>query len=221
MTKLGMEEARQGGLILKKENFRFTKFYTSYLKRAIDTLNIISEELHQQYLPVEKSWRLNERHYGGLTGLNKKEMTQKYGEEKVTLWRRSYDVRPPTQEEIGNTDPLPIYTDNLFIHQSQVPKSESLKDTLERVLPYFYDNIVPDILRGEKILIAAHGNSLRALIKELEKMSQDEIVKLNLPTGLPLVYELNEKLEVLGKKYLGDPEEVERRINEVKNQTKK
>lgn len=220
LTKYGEEEARLGGRVLKQGNFRFTKFYTSFLKRAIDSLNIIAEELQQQYLPVKKSWRLNERHYGGLTGLNKKEMTQKYGEENVTLWRRSFNGRPPTHEEIGSTDDLSIFTDELFIPSNLVPKSESLKDTLDRVAPLFYDELIPDILRGERVLVVAHGNSLRALVKGLEGLSEEEIVKVNIPTGLPLVYEMNEKLEVVGKEYLGEPQDIARRINEVKTQYK-
>jgi 2,3-bisphosphoglycerate-dependent phosphoglycerate mutase len=216
LSPRGREEARAGGRQLRAGGYRFDIAFTSVLKRAVRTLWIALDELDQMWLPVEKSWRLNERHYGALTGLNKAEMAAKFGEEQVLVWRRSYDTPPPALEasdkRYEGTDPR--------YQGVTVPRSECLKDTVARVTPYWESTIAPAIRGGRRVLVAAHGNSLRALIKYLDSVTDQDIVGLNVPTGIPLVYELDESLKPRKHYYLGDPEEVARRIASVSAQGK-
>jgi 2,3-bisphosphoglycerate-dependent phosphoglycerate mutase len=190
------------------------------LKRAIKTLNIALEELDLLWIPVIKSWRLNERHYGALQGLNKAETAEKYGNEKVKIWRRSYDVPPPALEESDERYPGkdPRYAD---LKKSEIPLTESLKLTVDRFLPYWFDTIAPTIKSGKKVIIAAHGNSLRALVKYLDNISEAEITELNIPTGIPLVYELDDELKPIKHYYLGDQDAINAAINAVAKQTEK
>lgn len=206
LTEEGRAEAQKGGTLLRDDGFAFDVAYTSVLKRAIRTLWITLDELDQMWLPVHRTWRLNERHYGALQGLNKAETAAKHGEEQVKIWRRSFDVPPPalepTDERFPGRDPR-------YAHVSAraLPVTESLKLTIDRVLPYWDDVIVPDIRAGKRVLIVAHGNSLRALVKYLDRLSEQAIMELNIPTGLPLVYELDKNLHPTRSYYLGDPEE--------------
>lgn len=219
LTKLGEEEALAAGKTLKKEGYSFDLAFTSYLKRAIKTLWITLEEMDLMWIPVERSWKLNERHYGALQGLNKKEMAAQHGEGQVHIWRRSYDIQPPALDEKDKRHPKydPRYHD---LPPDQLPGSECLKDTVDRVLPYWNEAIVPQIRAGKKIIIAAHGNSLRALVKYLDEISDEEIPQLNIPTGIPLVYELDENLKPVKHYYLGDEEAVKKAAEAVKNQGK-
>jgi 2,3-bisphosphoglycerate-dependent phosphoglycerate mutase len=216
LSPKGVEEARAGGRLLQAGGYRFDLCFTSLLKRAIRTLWISLEELDQMWLPVEKSWRLNERHYGALQGLNKAETASKFGEEQVLVWRRSYDVPPPALEP---SDPRYEGDDPRYAGV-EVPRTECLKDTVARVIPYWSSAIAPAVRAGRRVLIAAHGNSLRALIKHLDNLSEAEIVPLNVPTGAPLVYELDADLKPLKRYYLGDAAEIERRIAAVSAQGK-
>jgi len=216
LSAQGISEARAAGKLLKAEGYAFDLAYTSVLKRAIRTLWIALDELGQMWLPVEKNWQLNERHYGDLQGLNKAEMAAKFGEEQVLLWRRSYDTPPPP---LKTTDPRYEGRDVRYAG-IKVPQTECLKDTVARVVPYWRETIAPSIRGGKRVLIAAHGNSLRALVKHLDGVSDDAIVKLNIPTGIPLVYELDESLKPLRHYYLGDPDEVARRVASVAAQGK-
>src|ERR687895_741916 len=208
LSDQGIAEARAAGKLLKAQAYAFELAYTSVLKRAIRTLWIALEELEQMWLPVEKSWRLNERHYGALQGLNKTQMAAKYGEEQVLVWRRSYDTRPP---ELDASDPRYEGKDPRYAGVA-VPRTECLKDTVARVVPYWESTIAPAVRSGKRVLIAAHGNSMRALVKHLDGISDEAIVKLNIPTGIPLVYELDDSLKPARHYYLGDPEEVARRV---------
>jgi len=219
LSKKGIEEAKTSGRLLKKEGYEFDICHTSLLKRAIKTLCIALEEMDRMWLPVHKSWRLNERHYGALQGLNKKETAKKEGEEQVHIWRRSYDVKPP---QLTEDDPRYPGHDPAYktLTKDELPKGECLKDTVERFLPYWKNEIVPQLKKGKKILITAHGNSLRALVKYLDNISNEEIPSLNIPTGIPLVYELNDDLTPMKHYYLGNQEEIENSINSVKNQAK-
>jgi 2,3-bisphosphoglycerate-dependent phosphoglycerate mutase len=220
LAETGIKEAHAAGKLLKDNNFHFTIAYTSVLKRAIKTLNIILEEMNLLWLPVVKDYRLNERHYGSLQGLNKAETAQKHGEKQVLIWRRSYDIPPP---ELTIDDDRYPGKDARYkgLDSKVLPKCESLKDTVDRFLPYWFDTIVPAIKRGENVLIAAHGNSLRALVKHLDKMGDQEIVDLNIPTGIPLVYELDDvTLEPIKHYYLGDQDEIQKKIQGVSNQGK-
>jgi 2,3-bisphosphoglycerate-dependent phosphoglycerate mutase len=219
LTEKGFAEAKQAGAILKMEGFGFDIAYTSVLKRAIRTLWIVLDEMDLMWIPVHRSWRLNERHYGALQGLNKAEMAAKYGEEQVLIWRRSYDTRPPALEESDPRYPGhdPRYRD---LDPQDIPLTECLKDTVERFLPYWHETIAPTVQRGKRVLIAAHGNSLRALVKYLDHISDDEIVHLNIPTGMPLIYELDEQLKPLQHYYLGDPEAVKKAMESVARQGK-
>jgi len=208
LTDRGREEAHEAGRLLKDGGYAFDIAYTSVLKRAIRTLWIALDDLDQLWLPVQKSWRLNERHYGALQGLNKAETAAKHGDDQVKIWRRSYDIPPPP---LGLDDPRyagldPRYGD---LKRSQIPHSESLKDTVARFLPYWHETIAPAIRNDQRVLIAAHGNSLRALVKYLDNVSEGEIVELNIPTGIPLVYELDDDLKPLRHFYLGDPKAAE------------
>src|SRR5262245_54861081 len=191
LSAKGVEEARAGGRALKAEGLRFDLAFTSVLKRAIRTLWIALDELDQLWLPVEKSWRLNERHYGDLQGLNKAEMAAKFGEDQVLVWRRSYDIPPPA---LSKSDKRYEGGDPRYAGV-QVPTTECLKDTVARVVPYWESSIVPAVRAGKRVLVAAHGNSLRALVKHLDRISDDKIVGVNIPTGIPLVYELDESLK--------------------------
>lgn len=219
LSEKGIEEAKNGGKLLKEAGFHFDCAYTSYLKRAIHTLNYILGEMGEEYIPVTKTWRLNERHYGALQGLNKAETAEKYGDAQVKVWRRSYDVQPPalTSEDDRNPANQKAYEG---VSISDLPLTECLKDTVARVLPYWEVEIKPAIVSGKKVIIAAHGNSLRALVKYLENIGDDEIVNLNIPTGVPLVYEFDEHFNVLSKKYLGDQEAIKAAMNAVANQGK-
>ncbi|MBI3951750.1 MAG: 2,3-diphosphoglycerate-dependent phosphoglycerate mutase [Acidobacteria bacterium] len=219
LSEKGIEEAERAGHLLKEQGFVFDIAFTSVLKRAIRTLWMVQDEMDLMWIPVSLSWRLNERHYGALQGLNKAEMAIKFGEEQVLLWRRSYDVPPPALEK---TDPRhpghdPRYRD---LDEKDLPLTESLKDTVARFLPYWHEVIAPTIKAGKRIIIAAHGNSLRALVKYLDNISDQEIVGLNIPTGIPLVYELDEDLKPIRHYYLGDPEELKQAMQSVADQGK-
>ena len=216
LSPRGTEEARAGARLLGTGGYRFDLAFTSLLRRAIRTLWIALDELDQMWLPVEKSWRLNERHYGALQGLNKAEMAAKYGEAQVLVWRRSYDVPPPALEL---DDPRYEGGDARYA-DTQVPRTECLKDTVARVIPYWASAIAPAVRAGRRVLIAAHGNSLRALIKHLDNLSEADIVPLNVPTGVPLVYELDADLKPTRHYYLGDAAEIEKRIAAVSAQGK-
>jgi len=219
LSDKGREEARRSGAVLKKEGFVFDIAFTSVLKRAIKTLWIVLEELDLMWIPVYNSWRLNERHYGDLQGLNKSETADKFGDEQVHVWRRSYDIPPPALDE---TDPRNPAEDPRYgnLDYKDIPLTECLKDTVERFLPYWHSTIVPAIKDGKRVIIAAHGNSLRALIKYLDNISGTDIVNLNIPTGMPLVYELDKEMKPLKHYYLGDPEDVKKAMADVANQGK-
>jgi 2,3-bisphosphoglycerate-dependent phosphoglycerate mutase len=220
LTEKGSEEARSAGKILRDEGYVFDEAHTSVLKRAIKTLWLALEEMDLMYIPVHHSWRLNERHYGALQGLNKAETAERHGEEQVLLWRRSYDVPPPPLETGDSRHPShdPRYAG---LSPSDIPASECLKDTVARFLPYWHEVIVPRIVSGSRVIITAHGNSLRALVKYLDDISDGDILKLNIPTGVPLVYELGPDLKPLGSRYLGDPEAVAKAAKAVADQGKK
>ena len=219
LSEAGRTEAVEGGRALASEGLDFDLCYTSYLKRAIHSLDIVLDEIDRAWLPVVKSWRLNERHYGALQGLNKSETAEKYGEEQVKIWRRSFDTRPPALEEGDERDAhlQPAYHD---VDPADVPMCECLKDTIERAWPYFEGEILPQMKAGKRVLIAAHGNSLRALVMKFDKLSEDEIVELNIPTGIPLVYKFDRELNVLEKRYIGDPAVIEAKTNKVAAQGK-
>ena len=207
LSEAGLVEAHEAGRLLREESFRFDVAHTSVLKRAIRTLWIALDELDQMWCPVRNSWRLNERHYGALQGLNKAEMAVQFGDAQVKLWRRSYDVPPPSltddDERFPGRDPR--YAD---MADADIPRAESLKDTVARFLPYWESSIAPDLRAGKRVLVAAHGNSIRALVKYLDRISDDEIVGLNIPTGVPLVYDLDDALQSRGSRYLGDASRV-------------
>ncbi len=215
----GRQEAKIAGQTLKNEGFTFDVAYTSVLKRGIRTLWIVLDEMDLMWIPVYRSWRLNERHYGSLQGLYKSKMAADLGEEQVLIWRRSYDVPPPalktTDERYPGNDPR--YRD---LSSNDIPLAECLKDTVERFLPYWHEVLAPMIKLGQRVLISAHGNSLRALVKYLDDVSEDEIVSLNIPTGIPLIYELDDDLKPIKNYYLGDPEEVRKAAEAVANQGK-
>jgi 2,3-bisphosphoglycerate-dependent phosphoglycerate mutase len=217
LTPKGIEEAREAARLLSEGGYTFDVAYTSLLKRAIRTLWIVQDGMDLMWLPVHKSWRLNERHYGALQGLNKAETAAKYGDEQVLLWRRSYGDPPPP---LTPDDPRYPGNDRRYADLSpeELPLAESLKDTVARFLPYWHGTIVPDLRAGKRVLIAAHGNSLRALVKHLDGISEDEIVGLNIPTGIPLVYELDGDLKPLRSYYLGDPEAAKKAAEAVAKQ---
>jgi 2,3-bisphosphoglycerate-dependent phosphoglycerate mutase len=220
LSEKGLREAHEAGRVLKKEGFVFDLAYTSVLKRAVKTLWVALEEMDQMWIPVFHSWRLNERHYGALQGLNKVETAERHGMEQVHIWRRSYDVRPPalTRDDPRYSGKDPRYTDLL---PDEIPLTECLKDTVERFLPYWHETIAPAISAGKRVLISAHGNSLRALVKYLDNIPEVDIVELNIPTGIPLVYELNDDLTPIRSYYLGDQEAVQRAAQAVADQLKK
>ncbi|MGC1379266.1 MAG: 2,3-diphosphoglycerate-dependent phosphoglycerate mutase [Anaerolineales bacterium] len=219
LTELGMSEALNGGKLLKDGGYEFDIAYTSVLKRAIKTLWLIQETMGLEWIPVVRAWQLNERHYGSLQGLNKAEMAEKFGEAQVKIWRRSYDVPPPPLEITDERYPRfdRRYAD---LTREETPATESLKLTLERVLPYWHSTIAPTIKSGKRVLIAAHGNSLRALVKYLDNIPESEITELNIPTGIPLVYELDADLKPVKHYYLGDAEAVAAAAAAVANQGK-
>lgn len=217
LSEKGVDEAHAAGKLLKAEGFEFDEAYTSVLKRAIRTLWIALDEMDRMWLPVTKSWKLNERHYGGLQGLNKAETAAKYGDEQVLIWRRSYDTPPPEMEE---SDERYLGNDPRYASIDNFPKTECLKDTVDRVVPYWESEIAPKIKAGKRLIIAAHGNSLRALVKFLNKVPDDEIVGLNIPTGVPLVYELDADLKPLKSYYLGDAEAIKAAQDAVASQGK-
>lgn len=220
LSEKGIIEANEAGFLLKENNFDFDVCYCSYLKRAINTLNIVLERMDRQWLPVIKTWKLNERHYGALQGLNKAETAEKYGEEQVKLWRRSFDVPPPALDKDNKRCPhnqAPYRN----VDKSELPYNESLKDTIERVIPYYEEVIKKDMLDGKRVLITAHGNSLRALVKYLDNLTDEEIISVNIPTGIPLVYEFDDNFKVTNKYYLGNQDEINAKINSVANQAKK
>ncbi len=217
LSATGREEAKAAGNLLKSKGYDFDVCYTSYLRRAIDTLDIILTEMDRQWLPVQKGWQLNERHYGALQGLNKAETAKKYGEEQVKIWRRSFDVAPPAlppddprnprlQQQYRNVDP------------QLLPLTESLYDTMERVLPYFRENVKMDMIYGQRVLLVAHGNSIRALVKVFDHLSDEEITNINIPTGVPLVYEFDDTFQVVKKQYLGDQHVIAAKMQAVAKQ---
>ena len=219
LSETGRAEAKAAGQGLKALGVKFDVCFTSYLKRAIHTLNYILDEMDLAYLPVYKAWQLNERHYGALQGLNKAETAEKYGEAQVKLWRRSYDVPPP---ELDPKDPRCPANQETYknVDKKELPLTESLKITVERVVPYFNEKIKPELEAGKTVLVAAHGNSLRALIMHLEHMSEEDVINLNLPTGVPVIYELDKNYEVVSKQYVGDQEAIQAKMNAVANQGK-
>jgi len=219
LSERGLDEANSAGDTLKKEGFTFDYAFTSVLKRAIRTLWIVMDRMDLMWIPVTRSWRLNERHYGALQGLNKKETAAKYGEEQVFIWRRSYDVPPPALNEDDERYPGkdPRYGG---LTKEEIPLTECLKDTVSRFMPYWHNEILPVLAKYDNVIIAAHGNSLRALVKYLDNISDEEIPKLNIPTGIPLVYEFSKELEPVKHYYLGDPEEIKRAAERVANQGK-
>jgi 2,3-bisphosphoglycerate-dependent phosphoglycerate mutase len=220
LSEKGVQEAIEGGQVLKREGYVFDLAYTSLLKRAIKTYNIVAEQMEQLWIPVERSWRLNERHYGALQGLNKSETAAKYGEDQVKIWRRSYDIPPPPltadDERFPGKDPR-----YASLKPSELPLTECLKDTVARFLPLWHEEIAPVIKTGKRLIIAAHGNSLRALVMYLDDVSEADIVELNIPTGMPLVYELDANLKPIKSYYLGDPEKVKAAMEAVAKQGKK
>ena len=215
LSEKGIEEAHAAGKLLRREGFEFDEAYTSVLKRAIRTLWIILDEMDLMWITETKSWRLNERHYGGLQGLNKAETAAQYGDEQVLIWRRSYDIPPP---ELDESDERYLGNDPRYAGVSNFPKTECLKDTVARVVPFWESEIMPKIKGGKRLIIAAHGNSLRALVKYVDGIADDEIVNLNIPTGIPLVYELGEDLKPLKSYYLGDAKAVKAAQDAVANQ---
>ena len=219
LTERGAAQARRAGQQLKEEGFVFDVGYTSLLKRAIRTLWIVLDELDQLWIPVNRSWRLNERHYGALQGLNKAQTAGKYGDEQVLVWRRSYDTPPPALEDGDERFPAndPRYRG---LAAEDIPATECLKDTVARFLPYWHETIAPQVRAGKRVIITAHGNSLRALVKYLDDVSDADIVNLNVPTGVPLVYELDDSLAPISSRYLGDPDAVQKAMQSVANQGK-
>jgi 2,3-bisphosphoglycerate-dependent phosphoglycerate mutase len=217
LTDEGIAEARESGRLMAEAGYEFGVLHTSLLVRATHTAEVTLREMGLHWLPVRRHWRLNERHYGALQGLNKKETAEKHGEEQVLMWRRSYDTRPPALEPDDERHPRHDrrYAD---LAPDLLPATECLKDVVERMLPYWYDAIVPDLINGRNPIVVAHGNSLRALVKHLDGLSEEEVVGLNIPTGIPLVYDLDENLEPVGKRYLGDPEAAQKAAEAVAKQ---
>lgn len=219
LSQKGREEARSAGKLLKESGYDFDICYTSYLKRAIHTLNYVLDEMDLAWLPVIKTWKLNERHYGALQGLNKSETAEKYGEDQVKIWRRSFDIRPPKLDENDNENPHRQHQYREFVKE-ELPLCESLKDTIERVIPYYNETIKRDMLTGKRVLIAAHGNSIRSLVKYLDNLSEEEIIEVNIPTGIPLVYEFDKDFKVISKYYLGDQDAIKFQMEQVASQGK-
>jgi len=220
LSEKGVQEAIEGGQVLHKEGYVFDVAFTSVLKRAIRTLWLALEEMDLMWIPIHNSWRLNERHYGALQGLNKAQTAEKYGAPQVKIWRRSYDIRPPalTPDDERYPGKDPRYQ---TLRPEEIPLAECLKDTVARTLPYWHETIAPAVRAGQRVIVAAHGNSLRGLVKYLDNVSDQDIVELNIPTGIPLVYELDEGLKPLRHHYLGDPEAVKRAAQAVADQAKR
>lgn len=214
LSDLGVQEAKGAGQLIKQAGYKFDVAHTSLLKRAIKTLWLVLEELDQMWIPVHRSWRVNERMYGALQGLDKAETAQRHGEDQVKIWRRSYDVPPPPMpaDDPGHPSKDPRYQ---TLKPEEIPSSECLKDTVARFLPYWESEVAPMLRRGQRVLLVAHGNSLRALVKHLDKMSDEAIIELNIPTGVPLVYELNDDLTPIRHYYLGDPAAIEAKAKAV------
>ena len=219
LTDKGEDEARAAGRLLREEGFAFDFAFTSLLKRAIRTLWLTLDSMDQVWIPVRREWRLNERHYGALQGLNKAETAAKHGDDQVLVWRRSYDIPPPALESNDERNPR---NDRRYANlgDQEIPLSECLKDTVERFLPLWHESIAPMVKTGKSVLIAAHGNSLRALVKYLDEVSEEDIVGLNIPTGMPLIYELDSELKPIDRRYLGDPDAVAKAMETVANQGK-
>jgi 2,3-bisphosphoglycerate-dependent phosphoglycerate mutase len=217
LSEQGVAEAKEAGRLMQEARLAPEVLHTSVLVRAIQTADLALEEMGLTWIPVKRSWRLNERHYGALQGLNKQETSKKYGADQVKLWRRSYDVRPPNLELSDERHPShdPRYSE---LPPELLPSAECLKDVVERMLPYWFDEIVPDLLDHSCVLVSAHGNSLRALVKHLDGLTEQQVVDLDIPTGVPRVYELDSKFKPRSSRYLGDPAEIERRAAAVKNQ---
>ncbi|WP_414457993.1 2,3-diphosphoglycerate-dependent phosphoglycerate mutase [Erysipelothrix rhusiopathiae] len=220
LSEKGVEEAKLGGRMLKEEGYDFDIVYTSYLKRAIHTMDNILNEMERTWLPIVKDWRLNERHYGALQGLDKAETAAKYGEDQVLIWRRSFDVKPPELDPTDERAPRNMEAYRNVEDKDILPLHESLKETIERAVPYFEETIKPQMLDGKRVLIVAHGNSLRSLVKYFDNMSDEEIMKVNIPTGVPLVYEFDNDFNVVNKYYLGDQEALKAKMEAVANQGK-
>ncbi|MBQ6238339.1 MAG: 2,3-diphosphoglycerate-dependent phosphoglycerate mutase [Bacteroidales bacterium] len=220
LTEAGRKEAYEAGVLLKKEGYRPQMCYTSYLKRAVRTLNQVLEAMDMDYLPVEKSWRLNEKSYGAIQGLNKADTAAKYGDEQVLLWRRSFDVQPPALDLHDERSPRmdPRYAE---LSDSEIPLTESLKDTIARLMPYYKDVILKAFDRYSSVMVVAHGNSLRGIVKELRGMTNDEIIKFNIPTAVPYIFEFNDNMELQKHYFLGDEEEIRKKMESVANQAKK
>lgn len=220
LTEQGELEAAQAGELLKEKGFAFDKAYTSYLKRAVKTLNIVLDKMDLDWIPVEKTWRLNEKSYGMLQGLDKAETAKKYGEEQVLIWRRSYDI-PPTP--LKEDDPRSPFMDKRYnkVERKDLPLTESLKDTVERILPYWESEILESLKENDQIIVVAHGNSLRGIVLHLKDISGEDILKLNIPTGIPYVFEFDENLKVVKDYFLGDPEKIKKLMIDVANQAKK
>ena len=219
LSAAGVEEAQSAGELLRQKGYDFDICYTSYLKRAIHTLNLVLTQLDREWLPVVKSWKLNERHYGALQGLNKAETAQKYGEAQVKIWRRSFDVRPPELAEDDPRNPR-LAAQYRCEPAAELPNCESLKDTIARVIPYYEATVKKDMENGKQVLIAAHGNSIRALVKYLEQLNEQEIMDVDIPTGVPLVYDFDDNGKVEQRFYLGDPQMIRAKMQKVANQGK-
>jgi 2,3-bisphosphoglycerate-dependent phosphoglycerate mutase len=220
LSERGIKEAIEAGKVLKKEGFEFKIAYTSYLTRALRTLWLVLEQMDLQWIPVYKTWRLNEKHYGTLQGLNKSEMAEKYGEEQVHIWRRSYDIRPPA---LALDDPRHPHFDHRYrdLDPNDIPGTEALKDTVNRIVPYWQNEMAPALAKHKEVVVAAHGNSLRGILKYLKNISDEEIVGINLPTGIPYVFEFDDRMTLLKDYFLGDPEVIKKLMEEVANQGKK
>ncbi|MDR1865718.1 MAG: 2,3-diphosphoglycerate-dependent phosphoglycerate mutase [Bacteroidales bacterium] len=220
LSPAGVQEAISAGKILKDNGFVFQKAFTSYLKRAVKTLNQVLDIMDLDWIPVEKSWRLNEKHYGSLQGLNKAETAARYGEQQVLVWRRSYDIAP---DPLSMDDPRSPRKDIRYdeLPDAEIPLTEALKDTVNRIVPYWQDTIFPSLQQYGQIIVAAHGNSLRGIIKYLKNISDGDIVSLNLPTAVPYVFELDDSMTLTKDYFLGDPDEISRKMNAVANQGKK
>lgn len=220
LSQLGIQEAIQGGILLKEAGYDFDVVYTSYLKRAIHTMEYILNEMDRNWLPITKAWQLNERHYGALQGLDKAETARQYGEDQVKIWRRSFDVMPPALDAEDPKAPAHLDMYRSVEDPSVLPLHESLKETIERVMPYYEENILKDMKAGKRVLIVAHGNSIRALVKALNQLSDDEIMEVNIPTGVPLVYEFDDAFKILDSYYLGDQDALKAKMEAVANQGK-
>jgi 2,3-bisphosphoglycerate-dependent phosphoglycerate mutase len=220
LSDQGVEEARKAGRLLKKEGFNFKLAYTSYLTRAIKTLWLTLEEMDLMWIPEKKSWRLNEKHYGELQGLNKAETAEKYGDEQVLLWRRSFDIPP---QPMAETDPRSTILDLRYasIHRKHLPLTESLKEVIDRMIPYWESDIKPSLIEFDEVLVSAHGNSLRALVMHLKDMGREEILEFNIPTGIPYVFEFDDNMNLLKDYFIGDPEEIKKLMDQVANQARK